>query len=469
MSKKMKLNRRIFLQRMLLTAAGGATFAATQGKFQLINSALAASACGSADDKKSLVCVFLHGGNDSFNMFIPYEQTAYDVYDSVRGDLAVPRNEILPIDGGDYGFHSAMAGVKDLYDEGAVAVVRNVGSLIQPVVRDEYLEAKASRNFAKIPEGLFAHNHQQKLWQTSAGTVGGSSTGWGGQVAEVMAACNSSDNPFSFSISGNNIWQTGLTSLPMVLHPSRSISLMRGYEASTDNDDWTQSRANVMNQYLQEAKLANNLLKRQAGNTIERAKLSSSQLGDILDNSPVIQTAFDPENDISVQLRRVAELIHARDTLGLKRQIFFVSGKGSWDTHTGQKSRHIELMDTLNGGLHSFYRTLQELGLEDSVTTFTASDFGRTLTSNGNGTDHGWGGHNLVMGGAVKGGLYGSMPNYEIGGADDCGNKGRMIPTLSVNQYSATMARWLGVSESDIERIFPDLANFSSKDLGVFA
>ena len=469
MSKKMNLNRRIFLQRMLLATAGGATFAATQGKLQLINSALAASTCGGADDKKSLVCVFLHGGNDSFNMFLPYEQTAYNIYDSVRGDLAVPRNEILPIGGGEYGFHSAMAGVKDLYDEGAVAVIRNVGSLIQPIVRDEYLEAVASRNFSKIPEGLFAHNHQQKLWQTSAGTVGGRSAGWGGQVAEAVAVCNSSNNPFSFSVSGNNVWQTGRTSLPMVLHPSRSIDLMEGYEASIDNDNWAQNRANLMDQYLQEAKSDSNFLKRQAGNTIERAKLSSSQLGNILDNSPVIQTTFDANNDISVQLRRVAELIYARDTLGLKRQIFFVSGKGSWDTHTGQAAQHLELMETLNGGLHSFYRTLEELGLEDSVTTFTASDFGRTLTSNGNGTDHGWGGHNLVLGGAVKGGLYGSMPSYEIGGADDCGDKGRMIPTLSVNQYGATMARWLGVSEPDIEQIFPDLANFTSKDLGIFA
>ncbi|HBA32987.1 MAG TPA: hypothetical protein DCZ12_02490 [Gammaproteobacteria bacterium] len=467
MNKYVNINRRRFLQRALMATAGGATLAATQGKLQLMKSALAASTC-SASDEKSLVCVFLLGGNDSFNMFMPYEQTAYDQYADARGDLAVPRNEILSVNNGDSGFCQELAGVRDLYNEGSVAVVQNMGVLIQPLTRAEYLDAVASRDLSKVPEGLFAHNHAQKLWQTSAGTVAGSSTGWGGQVAEALAGCNTSENPYSFSVAGNNIWQTGRTTLPMVLHPSRSIDLMEGYEAELDNDDWSDSRATLMNQFLQQAKTDNQFLAQQAGYTVERAKLSSKRLGNILDNTPVINTTYDPDNKLAVQLRRVAELVHARNTLGLKRQIFFVA-VGGWDTHTGQKSRHSGLLQMLNDGLYSFYRTLQELGLENTVTTFTASDFGRTLTSNGNGTDHGWGGHNLVIGGSVKGGVYGTMPEFEIGGVDDGGNKGRIIPTISVNQYSATLARWIGVSETDIENIFPDLTNFTKGNLEFFS
>ncbi len=448
--------RREFLKQGACVALLGSGTAAMSGKLQLISSAMAQSS-GYSDltDYKALVCVFLYGGADSFSMFVPTSDAEYNQYAASRSSLSVPQRDILGTDSA-LGFHPSLSRLHSLYKDGNVALMSNVGNLVTPVTRGALLN-----NTAEIPSDLFAHNHQQAQWMKGHSSLPASivQSGWGGRMADLLQDANAgSVLPPSFSLFGSNSWLPGNTIQPLALNTNNGLSLMSYLDTGTSANNSARSA-------LHDSVLGQNYshpLKQQAADTIARAKLGSGQLRSVISANQNFETGYNKGSRLAKQLRMVATLIAGRDQLNMKRQVFFV-GLGGWDTHDHQTPRLSGLLTELDSSLADFYATMDELSLTDSVTTFTASDFGRTLTINGDGSDHGWGGHQLVMGGAVNGNnLFGQLPDFEIAGDDDSGDKGRIIPKLSINQYGALLGEWMGISGSDIATVFPDLVNFGS-------
>lgn len=453
------LQRRAFIKKLAL-GIGSTSLLATQGKLQLIQSAMAASDYSDLNDHKSLVCVFLFGGNDSFNMLVPYEQNAYNAYESARSAMALDRNTLLPLKGNQHAFHPSMPDLQNLYDTDKLGVVANVGALVEPTTRATY-----NNESVQLPADLFSHSHQQEFWET--GTTAKSSThppGWGGRMMDMLTSAN--DNPTEpalFSVAGNSVWQRGLLSLDFVLNPQSGVESIEAFK-SNNWPEWKSSRITAWDKILQ---LNNSsLINKQMTNTYINSAEQISALINEIANAQTITTPYPSNNGLAKQLEMVAKMISIRENLGMKRQIFFVA-LGGWDTHGNQLADHTAKLKTLNDALKSFYETTVEFGVADSVTTFTASEFGRSYSTNGDGTDHAWAGHNLIMGGAVQGGLiHGTLPDFTIGGPDDADDTGRFIPKYGVDQYGATLARWMGMTDSDMNDIFPNLHNFNTKDLG---
>lgn len=452
--------RRDLLKRFSAFSLLGSGAGAFSGKLGLVGSALANSG-GYADisDYKSLVCVFLYGGADSFNMFVPSDADDFANYQTHRGALAIGgefgSDDVLPAHGSSvYQFNNLLPKLDTLYGQGKVALVSNVGNLIEPVDRSLILNGNPL-----LPSDLFAHNHQQEQWlkglsSESSSTV---SSGWGGRMADMLQEANAGASlPPGLSISGNNYWLPGQTTFPLSIHPSYGLELLR-YLDDTALANNT-GRAQLFDQMLSQAQT--HPLKQQVQQHLELARDGSRNLRSTLATDFQISTPYNAGSSLASQLRMVARLIAGREALNMRRQIFFVSA-GGWDTHDHQSARLSLLLQDLDASLGSFHDTLAELDVLDSVTTFSASDFGRTLTTNGDGSDHGWGGHYFVMGGAVNGGqVFGSVPSYVTGSDDDSGDKGRIIPNLSVNQYGARLGQWMGLSTSDLQEIFPDLTRF---------
>ncbi len=448
-------SRRQFIKAGAYSALLGSGAAAVNGKMSLIGSALAAQGdYASLPGYKALVCVFLYGGSDSFNLFVPSEQGRYQQYNQARGQLALAQNSLLSSASGSVLFNPNLAGLRDIYDAGDLAIVRNVGNLIQPVTRNEY-----QNHPERIPTELFAHNHQQEQVQKSwssrpTGLVG---AGWGGRMADLLMEANSGSLPPSYSMNNSNFFQPGNRSRPIAINPLSGPRLM-DYLDNNTNTSSDQRDATLM-QLL--ALQPQNPIEQFARASFINARDSARALSSVIEASPDLGP-LNTNNRLATQLRMVARMISGREQLNMRRQIFFV-GLGGWDTHDNQTPRLNALSTELNEGLADFNRALVELGVQNQVTTFTTSDFGRSLTINGDGSDHGWGGHYLVMGGAVNGGsLYGSWPEYAVGGSDDVGDKGRIIPSLSLNQYGAALGSWMGLSNSDLLDVFPDLRNFDS-------
>jgi len=441
-----------------------------------ISPAFAAADC-TVGGPRSLVCVFLAGGADSFNLFVPTDNR-YDEYRATRNELAVAEADLLEVNDagqGAFAFHRQLDSFHALYNSNQLAVVSNVGPLLRPTTQADY------RNRIALPESLFAHDAQQKLWQTSAGRVSGTDGfGWGGAIAEQIAACNlGAGVGGAFSIAGSNAFQSDRSAQYISLSPNADVQRMYGLDPSVARWIPEQSRNSVaakLAQLLSNAQLPEQpLMLQEAGGHIARAQVATEQLQGALEEFSFSQWEPNPSNKLEKQLHLVARLIQARSSLNMERQIFFVR-MGGWDTHSNQNERMPLLLGELNQAISQFHSALVSTSLIDSVTTFTASDFGRTLTSNGNGTDHGWGGHNFVFGGAVRGGqVFGQIPSYSMtNNQDDAGDEnggfaGRIIPTQSVNQYGATLARWMGVPDAELPSIFPDLANFATSDLGFMA
>lgn len=418
---------------------------------------------------RSLVCVFLSGGADSFNMYVPLGNDGpgqdYSTYRNTRGAFAVDADELLPVGNGDFGLHPLLTNLAAMSRSNRLAVVRNVGPLARPTTKRDYL------NSVSVPQSLFAHDAQTKLWQTGQATTT-SDSGWGGSIASAVGAGGLV--PPSFSISGSNSWQSSVSTGYARLSPTVAIERLAGY----DPDIWTWFRslrgvAPVLAQAMQEAIESPHLLEQAAGRTIERSIVTTDTLLSATADSAENNVGMNDigQNRLGLQLEQVARLIKNRENLGMARQVFFVR-MGGWDTHGEQATRLPVLLRGLNQALGSFHDAMDRLGVSDSVTSFTGSDFGRTLTVNGDGTDHGWGGHAFVMGGAVNGGAYGTFPSYALeNNPDDVGENsrdfaGRLIPTTSVAQYSATLARWMGLSEGQLDTALPLLRNFSDRDLG---
>ncbi|HEY3756432.1 MAG TPA: DUF1501 domain-containing protein [Opitutaceae bacterium] len=414
--------------------------------------AVAADASAGSGDYKALVCLFLNGGNDANNVIIPTDATDYAAYAKSRGVLAIPSNSLLSIglknysDGRSYGLHPSLTEVQSLYNQGNLAFVTNVGTLLRPTTLADFQAGIA------LPPQLFSHSDQQVQWQSSVPDQP-FLTGWGGRLADAVEAMNSNNTvSMSISVAGTNSFQVGRTVSQLAVSPA-GATVLSGYGSSGNY----QVRYNAMKALSDQAQP--DLLTTAFGGAFDGSIAASEQLKSVLGTGHTFQTVF-PGSTIGQQLKTVAQLIAAAPQLGLTRQIFFTQLYG-WDMHGSQLSAHGPLLAELSAALQSFYNATVELSLADQVTTFTASDFGRTYTTNGQGTDHGWGNHQLVMGGAVKGGdLYGQMPSLQLGGPDDVG-RGRWIPNVSVDQYSSTIAQWFGVSAANLPVVLPNLSRFS--------
>lgn len=425
---------------------------------------------GAQTGSRSLVCIFLAGGADSFNMFIPRDHReagqSHAAYSATRGAFAVAANSLHPVFDGQFGLHPGLGGLANLAEKGQLAVVQNVGPLDRPLSKRDFA---AGRN---VPQSLFAHDAQQKLWQTARPTLT-SSTGWAGTLSEIVAP-NAEVAP-SFSLNGSNRWQPSAGSRYSRLSPTVAISLLDGYASTSRRSEATyQGVQDVLNEQLAHAKQSANVFDRAASSSISQSILTTGQLQDATASNDANDVGMDDVggNGLGMQLREVAKLIKNRDALKMSRQIFFVR-IGGWDTHQDQAGRFPALLAELDGAVTSFQNAMNNLGVADSVTTFTASEFGRTLTINGDGTDHGWGGNAFVFGGAVNSGRYGTFPNLTATASnpDDIGDgrnnfAGRIIPTTSVSQHGATLAKWMGVADSHLGRVFPELSNFDERNLG---
>lgn len=460
MNKIQSQNRRHFLKKLAL-GVGSASLLATQSKLQIMQSAMAMSSDYSGlTDHKSLVCIFLYGGNDSFNMLVPYQQTAYNQYNNIRSNLAISRDSLLALKGNEYALHPSMPDMQALYNADKLAVMGNVGSLIQPTTRAQY-----KNKSTLIPADLFSHNHQQQFWQTgTAASITKQSLGWGGRMNDMLITANDDQNiPSLFSLSGNSFWQRGEKAQDFELNPNSGISQIKAFEEK-NFPRYKRSRIEAWEKIVQQNSPI--LLNQQLNNAYIQTDERINSIKELYSVAPEINTVFPTNNTFEKQLSTVAKIISIRESLGMKRQIFFI-GLGGWDTHDNQLVNHAERLAVLNTGMNSFYQATEELNVENSVTTFTASEFGRSLSINGDGTDHAWAGHQLVMGGAVNGGqIHGDMPQLILDGPDDARNTGRLIPKYGIDQYGATLGKWMGMTDSDLLDIFPNLVEFDTTDLG---
>jgi uncharacterized protein (DUF1501 family) len=449
-----KISRREFLKKSSLAAG---VLAATPG--MAYSQGMGGS--GPFNDYRAMVCVFMFGGNDSFNMLVPRSNAEYSVYAEARQNLAVAHGDLLPInpaipDVVDYGLHPSMAGLQGLFNNGAAAFVANTGPLVEPTTKDQYFNRSVI-----LPPQLFSHNDQQDQWQSLKG-VAQSSTGWAGRMADLIRdAVAGQQLATNASLFGNNLFQAADETIPYVMGPDGPQQFV-GF--SNDPGDLFFEQRLAFERILDagyDSVYERGFVDIQ-NRAIDAADTVTAAIND--ENLPPINTIF-PPGQLGTQLQTVAKLINARDILQMERQVFFVAA-GGFDSHDNQNEDQPALLGGISEGLAAFYSAMVELGLSDSVTAFTQSDFGRTLTSNGDGTDHAWGGNQIVVGDAVLGQrIYGDYPLLRIDGADDVGG-GRMIPTTSADQYAATLARWFGIGDAELDIIAPHIDNFAVRDLG---
>ena len=455
--------RRVVLQRaMQLGAMGVATPLA-------INlAAIGEAAAFDTTDYKALVCIFMYGGNDYANTVIPYDNTNYNLYHAIRGGgpnqgaggIAYGRAQLdatalTPVvaqtltDNLQYALAPQLTGLKSLWDAGRLAVQLNVGPLIQPTTLAQYQSTNRVAN--PLPPKLFSHNDQQSVWQSN-GTEG-STVGWGGRLGDIAMSSNATNSLLTcISASGNAVFVAGRDALQYQVSPGGAVKI------------------NALNTPLRNA--LNSIITRNSSHVLENEYAAVTRRSIAMEG--VVNTAlaavnpttsFGTGNPLASQLKIVARLIGARGALNMRRQVFFVS-LGGFDNHNLLMQDHPALLQRINDAMSAFYAATVELGVASQVTTFTASDFGRTLSSNADGSDHGWGSHHFVMGGAVNGGrFYGTAPHVSIQTDDQVG-QGRLLPSTSVDEFAATLARWFGCSAAELPGILPNVGNFSNTSLG---
>lgn len=406
-------------------------------------------------DYRALVCVFLFGGNDSYNTLVPRSAAEYGAYAESRQNLAIAQADLLPIspldpDGAGYGLHPRMPELRNLFETERAAFVANMGPLYAPTTKDAYLDGTAT-----LPPLLFSHDDQQAQWQALGAQ---SRTGWAGRVADLLRA-NVSDQrlAMNISLSGRTLFQAGEESVAYAMGPNGPLPFV-GFGASGFALEQRRAFERVINAPY------DSLYARAFADVQRRAVQSVDTVTSAMAAAPSLTTVF-PASPLGQQLATVARLIAVRDRLQMTRQIFFVA-TGGFDSHDDQVQNQPGLLANVSASLGAFYAATVELGVAGAVTTFTQSDFGRTLTSNGDGSDHAWGGIQIVLGDSVRGRrLYGRYPSLALNGPDDFGG-GRLIPTTSADQYAATLARWFGVADAELAQVAPHLANFATSDLG---
>ena len=419
-------------------------------------------------DYKALVCLFLAGGNDANNLVIPTDAATYAAYAAGRGALALPQNAVLPItprtnDGRTWGIHPAMTELRNLFNSGQFAVLANVGTLAYPMTKAQYTSGSVPR-----PSQLFSHNDQQVEWQSSIADKP-FVTGWGGRLADLTNAFNANNRiSMSITLNGQNSFQVGKRIDQYAVGTGGAIALTGTGTGTSVNG----LRTAALNDAL--AMQNGNLFETAFGGVTTGALGASSLVSSVITGASPFTALFNAANNsgLAQQLHMVARLVNAQQSLNLKRQIFFVR-VGGFDLHDHQvtagattSGAHANLLRDISLSLNAFNNALTQIGAQNQVTTFTSSDFGRTYNTNGDGSDHGWGSHHFLMGGAVQGGdIYGKMPTFAIDGPDDTG-RGRWIPTTSVDQYAGTLAKWFGVSATDMPVVLPNLGRFASSDLG---
>ncbi len=415
--------------------------------------AMANASAQTATDYRALVCIYVGGGNDHLNTLVPTDPTSYNAYSTARGALAQAKSSLLSITpatsqgGKEVSLHASLGGLKTLFDAQRLAVVASVGALIVPVTKTAYYGSVA----LSLPPQLFSHSDQGNFWFSSQSN--GLQNGWGGRFCDVLSGSNTNAAFTSISVFGYTKMLVGQTTT--FFTASEQGAPLQFFDAGSGLDKaltGSAARTNLLEKAY--AQVNENL--RDNGRILENAILPESAL-------PVPPGGGN--SGIANQLQSVARIIGGRTALGTKRQVFYVS-LGGFDTHSGQVDKHASLLTELNAAMVYFDQCMATLGTTNQVTTFTTSEFGRTLTSNGDGTDHGWASHHFVMGGAVNGkNIYGTLPTIGNNGPDFL-NEGNQIPTLAVEQYGATLAKWMGVGDANINNIFPNLGNFNQRDLG---
>ncbi|HWW97154.1 MAG TPA: DUF1501 domain-containing protein [Edaphobacter sp.] len=444
----MGVNRRSFIRYAALTAAGSA---AGLRPFGALN-----SLAQSATDYKALVCVFLFGGNDANNTLVPFDTAGYANYSSIRGPLTLPQSSLIQLaQAPNFALNSNMPDIAKLFDSKAAALVTNVGTLIAPTTKTAY------QHGATVPTNLFSHPDQQLEWQ-NASQSGATSSGWAGRIADALTTSANPNGlvPMITSVAGDTLFCNGAASTPVSVSPGN----LGGASCNEGTTECAaqQATAQALLQFDSGLSLV------QADNTITSNAYNYAKVLTAATSSlPALQTVFPTGNGLASQLKQIAQIIQARAALGVSRQIFF-AGIGNFDTHSDQVNLQGQLLAAISPALAAFYQATQELGVASNVTTFTMSDFSRTFQPNSNtGSDHAWGSHHIVLGGAVKGGqMYGTFPTLALNGPDDSGTNGRWVPTTGSVQYAATLASWFGVSPSQMATIFPNIGSFPTMNLG---
>jgi len=442
------------LRRNFLKGLGAITAANTMPGLSLMN------AYAQAADYKALVCVFLYGGNDGNNMVVPVQAAEYNAYAAARGSIALPQASLVQLaqaGGARFGLHANLAPLQQVWANGDMALLFNTGPLVQPVTRAQYRANRSTR-----PENLFSHDDQQEQNQ-SAIPNNQATTGWGGRLGDRVTVMNAGSTvPMNISVGGNDIFLKGQAT-PAYSVPSGGNF---GLTITGGNAAQQTARRNAMQALFGLDR--QNMQVRSAGDVISSAVNASAALNTVINNNAsAAAPAFQGLNTgLSRQLFTVAKMVEGRTQLGLRRQVFFAQA-GGFDNHQNQIADQSGRFNEVGPALRAFYNAIVALGVQDQVTLFTLSDFGRTLRVNDGGSDHAWGNHQIVLGGAVRGGqTYGTFPNLALGGPDDTDSDGRWIPTTAVDQYAATLAKWFGVPDADIPAVVPNIARFASRDLG---
>ncbi|MEM9571088.1 MAG: DUF1501 domain-containing protein [Pseudomonadota bacterium] len=469
----MKTTRRAFL-----TGAGALSAASMAG----IGSSLSAFQAHAANTGgyKALVCVFLLGGLDNYDTILPYDQSSYDTFANVRGPLLSQyngiqggstraRDRLLPLNPSNasqfgsrqFAMPEELSGLKGLFDSQDAAIVGNVGPLIRPLNRTQY-----ENDSVEQPKRLFSHNDQQATWMSSAPE--GAQFGWGGRFADaaLISGANSSSRDFTTITSlGNELYLTGQEAQPyqIALSGAPTVDALDMFGDSRGSSDG-EARYQLLREHFEAMQFNSpNLIERDIANSMRTALSTNETFNTALQTLQPFSTTFG-DSHLGRQLQAVANTIAIRDALTVNRQVFFVA-VGGFDTHSGQVTTIPRMQRQIDESVVAFHQAMQELGLNDDVTLFTASDFGRTLIVNGDGTDHGWGGHHFVVGGAVQGGrIYGDIPPATLGHDLDAGN-GRLIPTTSVEQFAEPLGRWFGLDDAEIATALPNLSNFGGAGL----
>jgi len=450
-------SRRAFLKRSAAFSIAGAA-----APFVTTLAGIGEAAAATAADYKALVCVFLYGGNDDANTLPPYDLASYNAYNAARTVLAHTRASLLPTllnpttplaGGRQYSMSPTMAPLVPIFDAGKMAVVLNVGTLIQPTTKAQFT-AKSVR----LPPKLFSHNDQQSFWQAS--NPEGATSGWGGRLGDLFQSGNGNSVVTCINATGNAVFLAGRTAIPYSVGTGGPVALAGNATTLFGSATTASTLRSLM------SGSNSNVLSNEHAVVSKRALDTFALVNGALAGAPAASFPLFPGGSLSDQLRMVARMISVSQELGAKRQVFLVS-QGGFDLHDNLVAQHPGLLGNVANAMKAFYDTTVALGVSDRVTAFTASDFGRTLTSNDDGSDHGWGSHHFVVGGAVRGKqFYGTAPAVGVNTADDVGS-GRLVPTIAVDQYAATLATWFGVSASNMMTVLPNAGNYNASSLNL--